>query len=118
MNTEFSILMEEIFNHPNAIRACCTDPKMIEKITAMDANLEIIQKSLDQYLETKRCPDISVLSVEVVCRLTFCTSSLRCNSCTLSKARPAFLGQNFRFILPTEIDRCTRTTLLTEKDVQ
>lgn len=46
--------MKEIFNHPNAINACCTDPKMGEKISAMDTNLEIIQKSLDQYLETKR----------------------------------------------------------------
>ncbi|CAN0401645.1 unnamed protein product, partial [Scytosiphon promiscuus] len=46
--------MEEIFNNPNAIRACGTDPKMVEKITAMDSNLEVIQKSLDQYLETKR----------------------------------------------------------------
>lgn len=54
VNTEFSLLMEEIFNKPNAIRACCTDPKMVEKITAMDSNLEVIQKSLDQYLETKR----------------------------------------------------------------
>lgn len=54
VNAEFSYLMEEIFNHPNAIRACCTDPNMMEKITAMDANLEVIQKSLDQYLETKR----------------------------------------------------------------
>eukprot|EP00752_Nemacystus_decipiens_P009956 g8879.t1 len=54
VNAEFSLLMEAIFTHPNAIRACCTDPKMTEKITAMDSNLEIIQKSLDQYLETKR----------------------------------------------------------------
>ena len=54
VNAEFTLLMQEIFNHPNAIRACCTDPKMTEKITAMDSNLEIIQKSLDQYLETKR----------------------------------------------------------------
>lgn len=54
VNAEFSCLTEEIFNNPNAIRACCSDPKMMEKITAMDSNLEIIQKSLDQYLETKR----------------------------------------------------------------
>ncbi|CAM9297205.1 unnamed protein product, partial [Ectocarpus sp. 12 AP-2014] len=54
VNAEFSCLTEEIFNNPNAIRACCSDPKMVEKITAMDSNLEVIQKSLDQYLETKR----------------------------------------------------------------
>ncbi|CAN0120098.1 unnamed protein product [Ectocarpus sp. 6 AP-2014] len=54
VNAEFSCLTEEIFNNPNAIRACCSDPKMMEKTTAMDSNLEVIQKSLDQYLETKR----------------------------------------------------------------
>lgn len=54
VNTEFSVLMEEIFNNPNAVRACCSDPKMVEKISTMDSNLEVIQKSLDQYLETKR----------------------------------------------------------------
>lgn len=54
MNADFTRLMGGIFNNPNAIRACCTDAKMIERISCMDANLEQIQKSLDQYLETKR----------------------------------------------------------------
>lgn len=46
--------MEDIFKNPNAVRACCTDPNMVGRVTAMDGNLEQIQKSLDQYLETKR----------------------------------------------------------------
>lgn len=46
--------MADIFNNPNAIRACCSDPTMVQRVTGMDANLEQIQKSLDQYLETKR----------------------------------------------------------------
>lgn len=76
--------MEEIFNNPNAIRACCTDPKMMEKITAMDSNLEIIQKSLDQYLETKRYVlVVAVVAVDVLFRLIFCTSALRCIPCTV-----------------------------------
>lgn len=54
VNADFSCLMEDIFQNPNAIRACCTDPQMVERVTGMDTNLEQIQKSLDQYLETKR----------------------------------------------------------------
>ncbi|CAN0538810.1 unnamed protein product, partial [Laminaria digitata] len=54
VNADFSRLMADIFNNPNAIRACCSDPTMVARVTAMDGNLEQIQKSLDQYLETKR----------------------------------------------------------------
>ncbi|CAB1114177.1 unnamed protein product [Ectocarpus sp. CCAP 1310/34] len=67
VNAEFSCLMEEIFNNPNAIRACCSDPKMMEKITAMDSNLEVIQKSLDQYLETKRNTKRYLLLYIILC---------------------------------------------------
>lgn len=96
VNAEFSLLMQEIFNNPNAIKACCTDPKMMEKITAMDSNLEVIQKSLDQYLETKRCVCCSCHGgggggaddtvVEAVFQETSGTSVL--GSGTLDPARP------------------------------
>lgn len=73
--------MGEIFKNPNAIRACCTDPKMMEKITAMDSNLEIIQKSLDQYLETKRLTRVVVVVVVVaVVAMALVLAVSRCTS--------------------------------------
>ncbi|CAM9519959.1 unnamed protein product, partial [Discosporangium mesarthrocarpum] len=54
VNRSFSAIMQGIFDDPNAVRACCSDPNMMEGIMRMDESLEQIQKSLDQYLETKR----------------------------------------------------------------
>lgn len=54
VNGDFTQLMGNIFRNPNAVGACCTDTSMLRRVTAMDEKLELIQKSLDQYLETKR----------------------------------------------------------------
>ena len=45
--------MERFSNDPNAKRGCGA-PGLLATITKMDEGLERIQKSLDQYLETKR----------------------------------------------------------------
>ena len=51
--TTFKAIMAAIAADPNAIRQC-KQPGMLERATGMDVKLERIQKSLDQYLETKR----------------------------------------------------------------
>ena len=53
VNTDFFKIMEQFFKFPNAKRTCL-EPGLVAVINKMDAGLEKIQKSLDQYLETKR----------------------------------------------------------------
>ena len=53
VNSEFFKVMERFSNDPNAKRGCGA-PGLLATITKMDEGLERIQKSLDQYLETKR----------------------------------------------------------------
>ena len=53
VNDTFKAIMSSIADDPNAIRQC-KKPGMLDRVGAMDAKLERIQKSLDQYLETKR----------------------------------------------------------------
>ena len=53
VNNEFVRVMTLLYNDPNAKRTCLVDG-MLKSINEMDEGLEKIQKSLDQYLETKR----------------------------------------------------------------
>eukprot|EP01042_Synura_sphagnicola_P000546 gene546-588_t len=53
VNNELSRVMERFRTHPNASRTCL-EPGLLQTIASMDEGLEKIQKSLDQYLETKR----------------------------------------------------------------
>lgn len=53
VNTEFFKVMEKFSNEPNARRSCMTKG-LLSLISKMDDGLERIQKSLNQYLETKR----------------------------------------------------------------
>ena len=53
VNDGFKVTMTRVFNEPNAQRAC-SYPNMLDEVTEYDNKLERIQKSLDQYLETKR----------------------------------------------------------------
>ncbi len=53
VNTNFAKVMENFANHPNAKITCMQDG-LLGTISHMDEGLEKIQKSLDQYLETKR----------------------------------------------------------------
>ena len=46
--------MEKLFKNPTARRSSCTVDGLLAVINHMDEGLEKIQKSLDQYLETKR----------------------------------------------------------------
>jgi len=46
-------VMENLIKNPNARRSCTVDG-LLGLINRMDEGLEKIQKSLDQYLETKR----------------------------------------------------------------
>ena len=53
VNETFKQIMSRIANDPNAQRSCRGD-NMLATVTDMDEKLEQIQKSLNQYLETKR----------------------------------------------------------------
>lgn len=53
VNNDFLRVMENFYKHPNA-RNTCTEEGLLATIGKMDEGLERIQKSLDQYLETKR----------------------------------------------------------------
>ena len=53
VNTELCRVMERFHSYPNA-RRTCLEPGLLSTIATMDEGLEKIQKSLDQYLETKR----------------------------------------------------------------
>jgi len=53
VNQTYRTNTEAIHADPNALRAC-TAEGMLETLTDMDDKLQQIQKSLDQYLETKR----------------------------------------------------------------
>lgn len=53
VNNDFYKVMDKFFKFPNA-RDTCTADGLLETISKMDEGLERIQKSLDQYLETKR----------------------------------------------------------------
>ena len=53
VNTDFLKIMETFYKYPNAKRTCL-DPTILISLNSMDEGLEKIQKSLDQYLETKR----------------------------------------------------------------
>ena len=53
VNESFKSVMETMVANPNAKEACGAEG-MLEKLNEMDQKLETIQKSLDQYLETKR----------------------------------------------------------------
>ena len=53
VNDGFKKVMGRVYKDPNAGRACSV-PGMLDEVTDFDNKLERIQKSLDQYLETKR----------------------------------------------------------------
>lgn len=53
LNTDFMLIMEGFYKDPKALRTCM-HPGILAGIGEMDEILERIQKSLDQYLETKR----------------------------------------------------------------
>jgi dynein heavy chain len=53
VNNDFLRVMENFYRNPNARRSCTADG-LLATIGSMDEGLERIQKSLDQYLETKR----------------------------------------------------------------
>jgi dynein heavy chain len=53
VNTDFTLVMTGLYND-NIAERCCTVDGLLPKIYKMDEGLEKIQKSLDQYLETKR----------------------------------------------------------------
>lgn len=53
LNTDFMEIMEGFYRDPKAMHACL-QPGILTTIGEMDGILEKIQKSLDQYLETKR----------------------------------------------------------------
>lgn len=53
VNDEFCKSMGQILEEKNALRACSL-PGMLEAFNAMDEKLEKIQRSLENYLETKR----------------------------------------------------------------
>ncbi|GMI05338.1 hypothetical protein TrVE_jg1168 [Triparma verrucosa] len=53
VNDGFKSVMGRVFGDPNAQSACGV-PGMLDEVTDFDNKLEKIQKSLDQYLETKR----------------------------------------------------------------
>jgi dynein heavy chain len=53
VNTNYIVLMKRLNADPNAMRSCSQEGTF-EMVTEMDSKLERIQKSLDQYLETKR----------------------------------------------------------------
>ena len=53
VNDKFKFIMTRINKDPNAQRACKEDG-MLDDVITMDEKLEKIQKSLDDYLETKR----------------------------------------------------------------
>ncbi|CEL98551.1 unnamed protein product [Vitrella brassicaformis CCMP3155] len=53
VNAGFKQMMEKIYHEPKALKACST-PGMLDSLMAMNAKLERIQKSLDDYLERKR----------------------------------------------------------------
>ncbi|GBG32973.1 Dynein heavy chain 2, axonemal [Hondaea fermentalgiana] len=53
VNEDYRTVTQEIVDRPNAVQAC-TREGILDMLTGMDAKLEKIQKSLDQYLETKR----------------------------------------------------------------
>lgn len=53
VNNEFCKVMENFSMNPVALKSCLVDG-LLPSISKMDEGLERIQKSLDQYLETKR----------------------------------------------------------------
>ena len=53
VNNDFLRIMEGFSQNPNAMQSC-TVSGVLSSISRMDEGLEKIQKSLDQYLETKR----------------------------------------------------------------
>ena len=53
VNDDYKSVTDGIVGNPIAIKACKKEG-VLEKLTEMDLKLEKIQKSLDQYLETKR----------------------------------------------------------------
>ncbi len=64
INTRFIKLMQEMHKTSNVVLACTAmrapdigdtpDVSLLNELSAMDSNLERIQKSLDDYLESKR----------------------------------------------------------------
>jgi dynein heavy chain len=53
VNDSFKAVMQSTVDEPNALNSCTKEGRL-ETLQEMDSKLEIIQKSLDQYLETKR----------------------------------------------------------------
>jgi dynein heavy chain len=53
VNNDFFKVMEKLHKNPKALQSCM-EVGLIDTVNAMDQGLEKIQKSLDQYLETKR----------------------------------------------------------------
>eukprot|EP00928_Gymnodinium_smaydae_P048232 TRINITY_DN3222_c2_g2_i2.p1 TRINITY_DN3222_c2_g2~~TRINITY_DN3222_c2_g2_i2.p1 ORF type:complete len:3935 (+),score=1014.18 TRINITY_DN3222_c2_g2_i2:1731-11807(+) len=53
VNAGFTDIMRKIFNEPLAVKACAV-PRMLETLLDMQATLDKIQKSLNDYLEKKR----------------------------------------------------------------
>ncbi len=53
IHKQFKTLMDKTFESPNALGACCTDGRLPE-LKALTAELDRTQKSLTDYLDTKR----------------------------------------------------------------
>lgn len=53
VNDSFKLELERMYLDPNATRACKKEG-LVETLTEMDRKLDVIQKCLDEYLETKR----------------------------------------------------------------
>jgi dynein heavy chain len=54
INSQFESLMSAIYNNPNVLDVCLGQPKLLDQLKYANETLELIHKSLNDYLNNKR----------------------------------------------------------------
>lgn len=54
VNSQFEALMSSIYNNPSVLDVCLGQPKLLDQLKYANDTLEMIQKSLNEYLNNKR----------------------------------------------------------------
>eukprot|EP00924_Labyrinthula_sp_SR-Ha-C_P002719 maker-scaffold_13-snap-gene-5.1-mRNA-1 protein AED:0.01 eAED:0.01 QI:0/0/0/1/0.66/0.42/7/0/4146 len=93
----FKNLMKKTFDEPNTLKACTADGGLKERLKNYNEELDVIQKSLEDYLETKRSvfPRFYFLSNDELLEILSQTKDAQCVQPHLRKCFDALVGLDF-----------------------
>lgn len=93
----FKQLMKKTFDEPNVLKACTRDAKLKDNLKTYNEELDKIQKSLEDYLETKRSvfPRFYFLSNDELLEILSQTKDVQCVQPHLRKCFDALTALDF-----------------------